>query len=37
MAHAMMFELGWEKVAARIATWLDATLAAPLRDREAAA
>ena len=29
MAHAMMLDLGWEKVAARIAAWLDATLAAP--------
>jgi non-heme chloroperoxidase len=37
MAHAMMLDRGWESVAARIATWLDATLAARRSDREAAA
>jgi non-heme chloroperoxidase len=37
MAHAMMLDLDWERVAARIATWLDGTLAARRSDREAAA
>jgi pimeloyl-ACP methyl ester carboxylesterase len=37
MAHAMMLDLGWESVAARIAAWLDGTLAARRSDREAAA
>jgi pimeloyl-ACP methyl ester carboxylesterase len=36
MAHAMMLDRGWDRVAARISAWLDA-IAPPSRDREAAA